>query len=72
MAELKHADQRWKATVAYRSTELGEIEVEHFFEEIEDLADLVEAGPDWNAIARIEVVLNRTSTYSTLEEAAAQ
>ena len=72
MAELKHADKRWRATVAYRSAELGEIEVEHFFEEIEELDGLVEAGPDWNAIARIEIVLNRTSTYSTLEEAAAQ
>jgi len=68
----KHTDQRWRAAVAYRSSELGEIEVEHFFEEIEDLADLVEAGPDWNAITRIEITLNRKASYSTLEEAAAQ
>lgn len=67
-----HTDNRWRAVVTYRSSEAGPVDVEHFIEEIDDLADIVERGPDWNAIERIEITLNRTSTYFTLEEAAAQ
>jgi len=67
----KHTDLRWRAVVTYRSIKLGQIDVEHFFEEIEDLHDIVERGPDWNAIERIDVTLNRKASYSTTEEASA-
>jgi len=67
----KPTDLRWRAVVTYRSIKLGQIDVEHFFEEIEDLHDIIERGPDWNAIERIDVTLNRKASYSTIEEASA-
>jgi hypothetical protein len=38
---------RWMAIVTYRS-EGGAIEVDHHFEELEELSGIVERGPDWN------------------------
>ena len=49
---------RWTATITYR-TDNGPLAIEHSFEEIEDLHDLVERGPDWNTIERIVVRLAR-------------
>lgn len=60
---------RWKATLVYR-TDNGPVDVEHEFEEIEDLHDLVERGPDWNTLVKITIVLARVSTPSlTVEQA---
>ena len=61
---------RWKAVIHYRS-EIGPIDVEHGIEEIEDLQEIVERGPDWNAIDHIVITLDRKA-YDTLtiEEAA--
>lgn len=65
-------DLRWHATVTYRSAQ-GPTTVEHRFQELEDLHDLVERGPDWNAIMSITVTLARpTSPALTLEEAEGQ
>lgn len=62
---------RWKATIYYRSDELGTIDVEHGIEELDELYDIVERGPDWNTIDRIVVVLDRKSHEGlTLEQAA--
>lgn len=47
--------QRWQAKVIYR-TEAGPLDVVHDLAEIGDLHDLVEAGPDWDTIIRIEIV----------------
>lgn len=61
---------RWKAVIHYRS-EMGLIDVEHGIEEIEDLHDIVERGPDWNAINHIVITLDRkTDDALTIEEAA--
>jgi hypothetical protein len=49
--------KRWVATVTYRS-EVGPINVDHRFEELYELHDLIEHGPDWNAILHINVMLN--------------
>ena len=46
---------RWIATVHYR-TESGLVDVEHDLEELEELQDLVERGPNWDAIDRIDIV----------------
>ena len=46
---------RWIATVHYRS-ELGLIDVQHDIEELQELQDLIECGPNWDAIDRIEIV----------------
>jgi hypothetical protein len=53
--ELEHL--RWIAVVTYRS-ESGPIEVDHHFEELEELHTLIERGPDWNTIVSIVVTLN--------------
>lgn len=53
--------KRWLATVFYRA-DAGLIDVCHDIEEIEDLHDIIERGPDWNCIERIEIVLLRNTT----------
>jgi hypothetical protein len=45
---------RWRAVVWYRSDN-GPIECEHFIEELEDLQDLVERGPGFHTIDKIEI-----------------
>jgi hypothetical protein len=50
-------DFRWLARVTYRG-EKGPIEVDFCFEEIAELDDLIERGPDWNTIDTIVVWLN--------------
>lgn len=63
------SDLRWKATAYYRS-DSGPIDVEHDFEELFELHDLLEKGPHWSTLIRIEIVLNRNSDPGlTLEEA---
>lgn len=66
---MDHA--RWIATVTYR-TDNGPSDVDHHIEELEELHDLIERGPDWNAILKIEIVLNpKRRLYSdTVEQSA--
>ena len=62
---------RWHATIFYRS-DAGPVDVDHDFEELEELHDLVERGPDWNTIIQIIVTLARTTDEGlTIERAAA-
>ena len=42
----------WRAIVYYR-TATGSVDVEHYFEKLRDLHELVEQGPNWNSIDRI-------------------
>lgn len=51
MAEIIYRDERPMRTVA--------------FEELEELHNLVELGPNWNMIDRIVVTLNRPSVAPT-------
>lgn len=52
--------KRWMAEIYYHHrTELPTNVVE--FEELEELHDIVEHGPDWNKITQITVTLNRPS-----------
>lgn len=55
--EMKETQKRWRVIVAYFSA-TGDVDVEHFIEELEDLHDLVERGPNWYAIKHIAVFLN--------------
>ena len=67
--EIEHL--RWIAVVTYRA-EAGPIEVDHHFEELEELERLIERGPDWNTIVSIVVTLNpEHATYpgDTIEAA---
>ena len=60
---------RWTATVMYRS-EAGTVDVQHDIEELMDLQELVEAGPDWGAIEGIHIQLtNPIIPEMTLEDA---
>jgi hypothetical protein len=59
--EIEHF--RWVAVVTYRG-EAGPIEVDHHFEELEELSVIIERGPDWNTIVSIVVTLNpERATY---------
>lgn len=62
---------RWIAVVTYRA-EAGPIEVDHHFEELEELQGIIERGPDWNTIETIVIRLNpnRTSYPGDTIEAA--
>ena len=51
----RHA--RWIVTPTYRS-EHGPIVVDHHIEELCDLPDLIEYGPNWNSLVEVKVVLN--------------
>jgi hypothetical protein len=53
--DAQHA--RWLATATYRSN-LGPTEVDYQFEELSELQSLIERGPHWDALERIEIILN--------------
>lgn len=63
---------RWKATCLYRIEGGTFVDVEHFFEEIEDLHMLIERGPHWDTLVRCTITLNRHSEAKdlTVERAA--
>ena len=49
---------RWIAGISYQ-TDAGPIVVDHGIEELEELADLVEAGPHWDSIRVIVITRGR-------------
>lgn len=63
-------DARWHAVIHYR-TETGTRDVEWYLEEIEDLHDRVEHGPNWDTITGIEIKrVNPLDRDLTVERAA--
>jgi hypothetical protein len=63
---------RWTATAYYR-TDNGIVDVSHDIMELEDLQNIIERGPDWYALDRIEITLNRDGLPAlTIEQAASQ
>ena len=70
MPRERGAPPRWMATIYYR-TDAGLVDVEHQFEELDMLHAIVERGPSFYAIDRIEI---RTATPSsqTIEGALAE
>ena len=61
---------RWQATIHYRADH-ATVDVVHDLNEIMDLHDLVERGPHWDTIEKIEIVrINHcTSDALTVEQA---
>lgn len=61
---------RWQATVYYRTAN-GTVDIVHELSEIVDLHDLVESGPHWDTIEKIEVIrINHISSETlTVEQA---
>lgn len=45
---------RWIATMTYR-TNNGPLGVDHAFDELEELQDIVERGPSWDALIDIRI-----------------
>jgi hypothetical protein len=56
---------RWKSVIIYQTTR-GVLTVEHDQEELEELHDIVERGPDWNSILSITTVLQETTGRVTI------
>ena len=48
---------RWMAEITYLD---GKPQQTLVFEELEDLDEIVERGPDWNSIDKIVITLNRS------------
>jgi hypothetical protein len=57
-------NKRWMAEVYYHSDRATDV-VD--FEELADLHDIVEMGPNWNEIKHIVVTLNRNSAEPSRE-----
>lgn len=64
--------KRWLVTVTYR-TDNGPVAVDHAIEEIEDLQEIVERGPNFYAIEEIRIVIaNNIEPGLTVEIAETQ
>jgi len=53
-----HGEKRWRAVIEY-GHENGPVTIEHFLEELGELQQIVEHGPDWNTFVRCTITLNR-------------
>jgi hypothetical protein len=56
--------QRWMAEITYTDGTPPEVVA---FEELFELQEIIERGPNWNVIERIEVTLNIPSVEPTRE-----
>jgi hypothetical protein len=54
---MKETQKRWRAVATYLS-EKGDVDVEHFLEELADIDDVIERGPNWYALKDIVITLN--------------
>jgi len=52
--------KRWTLSITYRG-EVGPVVVDHDIDEISEAHDIVECGPDWNAIMDITIQLSDVS-----------
>ena len=57
MTEETKAKTRWRAVAWYR-TDAGLLDVEHHLDEIEELAEIVERGPSFGALEKVEIFYN--------------
>jgi hypothetical protein len=62
--EAAMSNKRWMAEIFYND---GCTTTLHTFEELHELHDLVEMGPDWNTIEHIVITLNLTSVGPSRE-----
>lgn len=56
--EAPRPRDRWMAEITYNQGRPMQLAT---FEEIEDLDEIIESGPDWNEIEEIKITLNRPS-----------
>lgn len=50
--------KRWKATATYKAGNGSSATHVHEFDELEDLDELIEAGPDWTTLDKIVILYN--------------
>lgn len=62
---------RWRVTVIYR-TDTGSVDVIHDLEELEEIEELIDAGPHWDTVIEIKIVrVNHIDSPTlTVEQAA--
>lgn len=65
---MKH---RWKAVIVYR-TENGPVDVDHLFNEISELDEIIERGPHWDCLISCTITLNMFVTSEDLTVEAAE
>ena len=52
---------RWQMNVTYQGGDAGPIVVEYDIEELFEIHDLIERGPDWNTVMNVNIKVNRKS-----------
>jgi hypothetical protein len=57
MTKANTPKTRWRAVAWYR-TDAGLLDVEHHLDEIEELAEIVERGPSFGALEKVEIFYN--------------
>ncbi|AGA07737.1 hypothetical protein CN151_15750 [Sinorhizobium meliloti] len=57
---MTDADERWKVSITYLHDD-GPRETVIYIEEIAELQDIIEHGPDWNAMSDCRITLNGRS-----------
>lgn len=62
---------RWHVVLWYRSDD-GLFDVEHMVDEIDMVHGIVERGPDWHTLDRIEIRLSMNKTPNLTVEASRQ
>ena len=65
---MKETEKRWLVVATY-FTDSGEIDVEHFIEELLEIHDIIERGPSWYTLKKISIYHNRDEARTmTIEE----
>jgi hypothetical protein len=54
-------EKRWHVVATYRA-HCGPVPVDYEIEELEELQEIIEQGPDWNALIDVKITLARVST----------
>jgi hypothetical protein len=63
----KPIKKRWLVKIYYR-TDSGLIDIEHQIEELEELQQIVERGPNWFALDHIEIRYPHSAGTETIEQ----
>ena len=66
MTDPAMSEKRWLLTIIYRC-ESGPCVVDYDIEELEEIHDIVESVPDWNAIMSIDVELQEPDESVVLQ-----
>lgn len=62
-------EARWRVVIRYH-TDAGSVAVTHYILEIADLHEIVEMGPNWDTVLKIEIYrINHLEDFLTVEGA---